>query len=249
MGDHAVLAGVEHRVVLVEAAGDVVGRRDRGQRRRAQSGGAHHPDVGPGDRQDRRRPVRRRRHGALVAEFVGERVAGQVRRQVGAHRDRTDAGAAAAVRDAERLVQVEVADVAAEPPRPGQPDQRVEVGAVDVDLAAGVVHRGADVGDVVLVHAVGGRIGDHQRGEPLGVLGDLGAQIVEVDVAVLAAGDHHDPHAGQRRRTRRWCRARSTGSGTRRARPRRGAGGRRWIASRPAYSPCEPALGCSDTAS
>ena len=32
VGDHAVLAGVEHRVVLVETAGDVVGRRDRGQR-------------------------------------------------------------------------------------------------------------------------------------------------------------------------------------------------------------------------
>ena len=52
------------------------------------------------------------------------------------HRDRPDAGPAAAVRDAERLVQVQVAHVAAERPRPGQPDQRVQVGAVDVDLAA-----------------------------------------------------------------------------------------------------------------
>ena len=42
------------------------------------------------------------------------RVAGQVRRQVLAHADRPDARAAAAVRDAERLVQVEVRDVAAE---------------------------------------------------------------------------------------------------------------------------------------
>ena len=62
VGHHAVLAGVQHRVVLVEAAGDVVGRCDRGQRRRTQAGRAHHPDVGPGDRQDRRRTVRRRRH-------------------------------------------------------------------------------------------------------------------------------------------------------------------------------------------
>ena len=29
-------------------------------------------------------------------------------------------------------------------PRPGQADQRVEVGAVDVDLAAGLVHQRAD---------------------------------------------------------------------------------------------------------
>ena len=38
-----------------------------------------------------------------------ERVVGQVRREVRAHRDRADARAAAAVRDAERLVQVQVA--------------------------------------------------------------------------------------------------------------------------------------------
>ena len=65
-----------------------------------------------------------------------QRVRGQVRRQVVAHRDRADARAAAAVRDAEGLVQVEVRDVAAEPAGPGVAQQRVEVGAVDVDLAA-----------------------------------------------------------------------------------------------------------------
>ena len=122
--------------------------------------------------------------GVLVGQFGGQRMAGQERREVRAHRDRADAGAAAAVRDAERLVQVQVADVAAELARPGQPDQRVEVGAVDVDLTAGVVHGRADLGDVVLVHAVGRRVGDHERGQPVGVLGDLGAQVVEVDVAV-----------------------------------------------------------------
>ena len=94
-----------------------------------------------------------------------------------------------------------MADVAAELPRPGQPDQRVEVGAVDVDLAARVVHGRADVGDVVLVHAVGGRVGDHQRRKPLGMLADFGAQIVEVDVAVVVAGHDDHPHPGQRRRS------------------------------------------------
>ena len=43
-----------------------------------------------------------------------QRVVGQVRREVRADRDRADAGAAAAVRDAEGLVQVQVRDVAAE---------------------------------------------------------------------------------------------------------------------------------------
>ena len=87
-----------------------------------------------------------------------------------AHRHRPDPRTTAAMRDAERLVQVQVADVAAELAGPGQPDQRVEVGAVDVDLAAGVVHGRADLGDVVLVHPVRRRVGDHQRRQPLGVL-------------------------------------------------------------------------------
>ena len=50
---------------------------------------------------------------------AAERVAGQERREVGAHRDRADARTAAAVGDAERLVQVEVADVGAELARAG----------------------------------------------------------------------------------------------------------------------------------
>ena len=59
---------------------------------------------------------------------------------MGAHADRADARTAAAVRDAERLVQVEMADVGAERARLSQPDESVEVGAVDVHLAAGLVH-------------------------------------------------------------------------------------------------------------
>ena len=119
-----------------------------------------------------------------------------------AHRDRTNAGTASAVRNAERLVQIEVADVAAEPAGPGQPDQGVEVGAVDVDLAADVVHRSTDLGDVVLVDAVRRRVGDHQRRQPIRVFGHFRAQVVEVDVTVGAACHHHDPHAHQRGRRR-----------------------------------------------
>ena len=54
--------------------------------------------------------------------------------------DRPDAGAAAAVRDAEGLVQVQVRHVATELAGLGVAQQRVEVGAVDVDLAAVLVH-------------------------------------------------------------------------------------------------------------
>ena len=110
-------------------------------------------------------------------------------------RDRADARAAAAVRDAEGLVQVEVRDVGAEPARLGQPDERVEVGAVDVDLAARVVHQGAELGDGVLEDAVRGRVGHHDRGEVVAVGLDLGAQVVHVDVAAGSGLDHDDLHA------------------------------------------------------
>ena len=59
-------------------------------------------------------------------------VARQERHQVGDHAHRPDAGPAAAVRNAEGLVQVQVADVAAELARRGDADERVHVRAVDV---------------------------------------------------------------------------------------------------------------------
>ena len=59
-----------------------------------------------------------------------------MRRQVRRHRDRAHARSAAAVRDAEGLVQVQVADVGAEVAGPRHPDHGVHVGAVEVDLAA-----------------------------------------------------------------------------------------------------------------
>jgi hypothetical protein len=66
----------------------------------------------------------------------GRAVRRQEGHQVGHHRHRPHARAAAAVRDAEGLVQVQVAHVAAEFARRGHAHQRVHVGAVDVDTAA-----------------------------------------------------------------------------------------------------------------
>ncbi len=49
--------------------------------------------------------------------------------------DRPHAGPAAAMRDAEGLVQVDVADIGPDVAGPREADQRIEVGAVEVDLA------------------------------------------------------------------------------------------------------------------
>ncbi len=144
VGDELSRPGVEHRVGVAQAGRDVVGGQHRRRGGAPQAVGAHQPDVGPGDRQHARRPP------GAAETAPGERLRpgsgddgrrGQERRQVRLDADRPDARTAAAVRDAERLVQVEVRDVGAEVARPADPDQRVEVGAVQIDLAAGLVHQ------------------------------------------------------------------------------------------------------------
>ena len=62
---------------------------------------------------------------------------------MGADPDRADTRTASTMRDAERLVQVQMTDVGPERPRAGDADEGVEVGSVDVHLAAGLVHRPA----------------------------------------------------------------------------------------------------------
>ena len=117
-------------------------------------------------------------------------------------RDRAYPRAAAAVRYAERLVQVQVRHVGTEGSRPGQPHQGIQVGAVDVDLAARLVHLPADCLDRLFEHAVGGRVGQHDRRYLPGVRIQLGRQVSNVYGAVRAALDHHDLQAREHRARR-----------------------------------------------
>src|SRR5450830_102111 len=196
----AVAAAVEHRVVLLQSPGDVVGIEDRQLRSTLEAFTTHHADIHPGDRQDARAAERRRAHRAFLA-FHGA-VTRQERRQVRLHADRADARAATAVGNAEGLVQVQVRHVAAELARGAEADHGVHVGAIDIHLAAVVMNDGADLADAFLEHAGGRRVGDHQRGEVLAVLDRLGPQVFDIDVtAGIAGGDDH-AHAGHVRRGR-----------------------------------------------
>ena len=118
------------------------------------------------------------------------------------HRHRPHARPAAAVRDAERLVQVEVRDVGAEVPRRRDADQCVQVRAVDVHLSAVRVHDLAHPGDAGLEHAVRRRVRHHDRGEVAGVGRRLALEVGEVHVAVRVAAHDDDLHAGHLRRRR-----------------------------------------------
>jgi hypothetical protein len=125
--------------------------------------------------------------------WAGEKV-GEVLNQM-RHANRADARAAAAVRDAKRFVQVQVADIRADEAGAGEADLGVHVRAVHVNLAAVRVDDFADLADGFLEHAVRGRIGDHQaaRWEACGLR--LAAQVRHINVA-----------EGRRRRIRRACR-------------------------------------------
>src|SRR2546426_10258233 len=79
----------------------------------------------------------------------------QERRQMRGHADRPHAGPPASVRDTEGFVQVEVAHVGADVPRPAQPDLGVHVGAVHIDLPAVVADDPADAAHALFAHAVG----------------------------------------------------------------------------------------------
>src|SRR5690606_15921684 len=120
----------------------------------------------------------RRHHAHVALAAVG---AGQEGGQVRLHRAGADAGAAAAVRDAESLVQVQVRDVRAPLAGAGETAQGVHVGAVGVHLPAVLVHDPADLDHVLLEYAVRGRVGDHDRGQAVGVLPGLGADVVDID--------------------------------------------------------------------
>eukprot|EP00967_Tisochrysis_lutea_P102406 scaffold154110_cov28-Tisochrysis_lutea.AAC.2 len=80
------------------------------------------------------------------------------------------------MRDAERLVQVEVAHISPEVAGPAEADLCVHVGAVHVDLAAVIMDGVADFDDGLLEDAVSGGVG-------------------HVDVALGVAANGHDAHA------------------------------------------------------
>ena len=122
-------------------------------------------------------------------------MAGQKVDEMFRHTDRPYAGSAAAVRNAERLVQIQMADVRADESRRSQTDLRVHVRAVHVNLSAVRVDDFANFADGFLEHAVRARISDHQARQIIFVRLGLGFQIGDVNVPIRVARDRDDFHA------------------------------------------------------
>ena len=94
------------------------------------------------------------------------------------------------------LWEVEVAYVGAELAGIDESDLSVEVGSIEVDLAAIGVDDLADLADLFFVDAVGGRVGDHYGGENVGIFRSFFAKVVDVDVTELVAAYAHNFHGG-----------------------------------------------------
>ena len=123
----------------------------------------------------------------------------QERRQLLDHTHRARARPAAAVRRAEGLVQVEVHDVEAQLGRLGDPDDRVQVGAVAVDQPAGLVHQPGDLQHVLLEEAQRVGIGQHEAHHRVV---QVGLESLQIDVAAAIRGQFDHLQAGHARRRR-----------------------------------------------
>ena len=103
-----------------------------------------------------------------------------------------DTGPAAAVGDGECLVGVGVTDIPSDSAQGCKSDERVAVGAVDVDLATVVVNNLACFLDAFFEHAECRRVGDHECGKICAMLGGLFSQILEIERAIRKCLDGDD---------------------------------------------------------
>ena len=79
--------------------------------------------------------------------------------------DGTDTRPASAVRNAERLVKIEMTHVSANLARRAETNLGVQVGTVHIHLAAVLVDKRTDLLDSRFVNTKRARIGDHYRGQ------------------------------------------------------------------------------------
>ena len=112
------------------------------------------------------------------------------------HADRTHPWTTTAMRDAKGFVQVQMTNVRADVGRPAKADLGVQVRPVHIDLSAEFVDDVANLLDALLEHSVRGGIRHHQAGEVVAVRFGFGAQVRDVDVALLIAGDGDDAEPG-----------------------------------------------------
>ena len=112
--------------------------------------------------------------------------------------DRPHAGPAAAVRNTESFVQIQMAHVCTDKSGRGQPDLRVHVRAIHINLTAVHMNDAADFLDGLLKYAVRTGIGDHETGQFLFMRLGFRAKVGHINVSVGIASHGDDLHPGHR---------------------------------------------------
>ncbi|MNE25727.1 hypothetical protein D3C80_1190640 [compost metagenome] len=109
--------------------------------------------------------------------------------------DRPHARTAAAMRNAEGLVQVEVGNVRTDIAGTGKADHGVHVGAIKIDLTTVFVGDLANLANRLLEHTVSGRVCDHAAREVFRILLCFCTEILDVNVTVVPHLHRHHFHA------------------------------------------------------
>jgi hypothetical protein len=207
----ALSVGVDNLVVGKETGHDVVGVEEGSTSLLGKTVSAHHEDVSVADGEDGGATPRSGANGSnsgavtlgTNALRVDLRVTRQVRSKVALNGNRTDTRATTTVGNTEGLVEVKMADISANVTRRAKTNLRVHVGTVHVDETTVLVNKVADLLDLGLKDTESGGVSDHDSSKLIGVLGTLGLEVLNVQVASLAVtlnGD--DLHTSHSRRSR-----------------------------------------------
>ena len=94
--------------------------------------------------------------------------------------DRSHAWSAATVRNAKRLMQIQVRNIAPVVAGAREANLRVEIGAVDIHLAASRVHKLTKFANPFFKDAMGGWVSHHDGRKYIRELVYLGLEIVEI---------------------------------------------------------------------
>ena len=106
----------------------------------------------------------------------------------------TNTRSPATMRNAERLVKIEVRNICTEFSRLRYTNECVEIGSININLSASVVNHFADLGDSFFKYSVSRWVGNHERRKCAAVLPYLLLQIIKADISSIVTCNNNNLH-------------------------------------------------------
>jgi hypothetical protein len=134
---------------------------------------------------------------------INLRVAGEVRSKMLLNSDRANTGTTTAVGNTEGLVEVEMTDISTNVTGAAETNLSVHVGTVHIDKTAMLVDKITDLLNLRLEDSESRGISNHDSSKLISVLGTLGLEILDIQVASLAVTlDSNNLHTSHSSRSR-----------------------------------------------